>query len=327
MFTTYKGVGVKGVFLGSALMLLLVLVAGTGFAQQKLDKVRIGLGTRFYGPLLPMFVAKSLHFDKRFGINAEISLYKGGAGVMEAVAAGEVDFYCYFPPGIAQAYARGVKSVIVAAGAARPVGWWMMVKKGSPIKNPKDLEGKKVGITSFGSTTDYFARWALHKAGVKADLVPVGGGGMAAHLITGGLDAICVFPSLSYRLLLDGEASILMDLGKDMPPNYPDVWGASVQMKNERPDVLQRMVKILFFTIRYMKENPDFSVKFIKEYNNYSFDVAKYEYEHTIKGLSDDGMLRKEWLENSLGLAKLVGVTGLPPVEKIYTEKFVPVKW
>ena len=328
MFTTKcKGVGLKRVFLGSVLIVIIVLFVGTSFAGEKLDKVRIGLGTRFYGPLLPIYVAQSLNFYERFGIKAEIAGYKGGGASMEAIVAGEADFICYFPPGVAQAYTKGAKALIVAAGMARPMGWWIMVKKNSPIKNLKDLEGKKMGITSHGSTTDFFAKWALNKAKVNADLIPVGGGGMAAHIITGGLDAISVFPALSYRLLLEGEARILMDLGKEMPPNYPDVWVASQQMVDERPDVLRRLVKVLFFTIRYMKQNPDFSINFIKVYNNYSLDVAKYEYEHTIKKLSDDGMIKKEWLNNSFELAKLAGITDLPPLEKIYTQKFVPVKF
>ena len=52
-------------------------------------------------------------------------------------------------------------------------------------------------------------------------------------------------------------------------------------------------------------------------------DKAK---EETPKAV-EDGIIKKEWLQNSLDLAKLAGTKEqLPPVENIYTDQFVPIK-
>lgn len=290
--------------------------------------IRIGLSTRFYGPVLPTYVAESLKLYEKYGIKAEITAYKGGAAAMEALAAGAADLINYFPPGVALAYNRGVKSKIVSAGTSKPKGWWIMVKSDSPIKSAKDLAGKKIGCTSVGSTTFFFAKWTAEKfGGVQAEYVPVGGGGLVPNLLQGSLDAITAFPALSYKLLVSGDGRTLVDLGKEMPENLPDVWVATQKLIDENPDLLRQALKALYAALKHLKENRDYAVKYIKDFNDYELKVAELEYENTIMGLSDDGMIKKEWLENSLDLAKLAGTEQeLPPVERIYTEDFVPIK-
>lgn len=59
------------------------------------DTIRIGLSTRFYGPVLPTYVAESLKLYEKYGIKAEITAYKGGAAAMEALAAGAADLINY----------------------------------------------------------------------------------------------------------------------------------------------------------------------------------------------------------------------------------------
>jgi NitT/TauT family transport system substrate-binding protein len=317
---------IKITLLISILVIILGLMLETSIAQSQLPVIKIGLSTRFYGPVLPAYIAEELKLYEKYGIKGEVTAYKGGAGAMEALVAGAADIINYFPPGVALAYTQGAKAKIISTGSARPVGWWIMVKKGSPIKTPKDLEGKKIGVTSAGSTTDFFAKWVAHKAGIKAESVPVGGGGLVPHLLQGSLDAIVAFPALSYSLQVSGDGRILVDLGKEMPINLPDVWVASQEIIDKRPDVLRQALKALYASVRYLKEHPDYAVKFIKEFNNYTMEVAKLEYENTIKGLSGDGMLKKEWLQNSIELGKLAGMTALPPIEEIYTDKFVPIK-
>jgi NitT/TauT family transport system substrate-binding protein len=311
----------------TVLVMCAVVFLTTAVSIAQTGVIKVGLSTRFYGPVLPSYIAEDLKLYEKYGIKGEVTAYKGGAGAMEALVAGAADIINYFPPGVALAYTQGAKAKIVATGSAKPVGWWVMVKKDSAIKTPKDLEGKKIGVTSVGSTTDFFARWVINRAGVKAESVPVGGGGLIPHLLQGSLDAIVAFPALSYSLLTSGDGRVLVDLGKEMPINLPDVWVASDEIINKRPEILRKGLQALYASVGYLKANPDYAIKYIKDFNNYTQEVSKLEYENTIKGLSDDGMLNKEWLQNSMELAKLAGVTEMPAVEAIYTDKFVPVKW
>ncbi len=308
---------------------IILAVSFVGVSQTyAADKIiKIGLSTRFYGPVLPSYVAESLKLYEKNGIKAEITAYKGGAAAMEALAAGAADIINYFPPGVALAYNQGVKSKIISAGSSKPKGWWIMVKKDSPIKSAKDLAGKKIGVTSAGSTTDFFAKWAADFGKVSVECVPVGGGGLIPHLVQGSLDASVMFPALSYKFQVSGEGRVLIDLGKEMPENLPDVWVASQEIIEKDSDLVNRSLKALYEAVQYLKNNPEYAVKYIKEFNNYELEVAELEYKNTIMGLSDDGMIKKEWLESSFKLAKLAGTKDeLPPIEKIYTDKFLPIK-
>jgi NitT/TauT family transport system substrate-binding protein len=50
------------------------------------------------------------------------------------------------------------------------------------------------------------------------------------------------------------------------------------------------------------------------------------EYERTLLPLAADGALKRDWVENSMRLARLAGATSLPPVNDIFTERFAPLK-
>lgn len=313
-FNTMKGL------VGAA---VLVLAAGMGPALAQ--EVKVG-GVGNYGPVLPIIVAEKLGLFQKLQVKASFTNFSGGAASMEGLAAGEVDVINFFPPGVALARNRGVKATIVSAGTLTPRGWHIMVKKDSPINDMKALAGKKVGITANGSTTDFFALWVGEQAGARLTRVPVGGGGLIPNLISGNVDAIVAYPPLSYKVALENTGTSIVDLGKAMSPNLPDVWVVSDKLLASNPDGVQKTLTALYSAIAYMKANPAWSIKFIMDHNKFDEPVAKAEFENTIMGLSDDGSIKAEWVEASLSLGKLAGLADLPPASAMYTDKFVPVK-
>jgi hypothetical protein len=54
--------------------------------------------------------------------------------------------------------------------------------------------------------------------------------------------------------------------------------------------------------------------------------VATKEYENTILGLSVNGNLKAEWVDSSMSLGTLAGLTDLPPASEMYTAQFVPIQ-
>jgi len=286
--------------------------------------VRIG-GTPNYGPVLPVNAALRLGLFEKAGVRAEFTGYAGGSASMEALAAGEADLINFFPPGAALARQRGVRSVIVSAGTLTPRGWKVMVAKESPIREVRQLAGKKIGITANGSTTDFFALWVGKQAGGTVARIPLGGGGLIPGLLAGNVDAIVAYPPLSYQLETSGNGRVVVDLGTAMQPNLPDVWIASERAVNERPEDIRKALVGLYSAIRYMKANPDWAISFIQEQNRFEPQIARLEYENTIKNLSDDGTIREEWVEASLELARLAGLRDLPAARDMFTTRFVPV--
>lgn len=308
--------------LGCAAALAVAAVAAPAGAQ---EVVRIG-GTGNYGPVLPVAAAEELKLFDKVGVKVAFTNFAGGSASMEGLAAGEVDLINFFPPGLALATRRGVKASIVSAGTVTPRGWHIVVGKNSPIRSLKDLAGKKVGITSNGSTTDFFALWAANEAGGSITRVPLGGTGLVPNLLSGNVDAIVAYPPLSYRVLLAGDGRSIVHFGEAMKPNLPDVWIASDAIIQKNPEGLRRAMVGLYSAIVYMQNNPEWAINFIMKRTGLERPIATEEYNNTIKGLSADGMFNEGWVAESLKLATLAGLKDIPAAGGMMNTRFVPVK-
>ena len=91
---------------------------------------------------------------------------RGGPQTMSALVSGEVPFAQIYGGALVAAGLTGVDTVIVAGLINSPF-FSIITTKG--IDKPDDLRGKKIGISTFGSATDFALRLALKKWGLKAD--------------------------------------------------------------------------------------------------------------------------------------------------------------
>lgn len=312
------------ILIGLAAAALILGAPSIGAAQ---GRVRIALSVPNYGPYAPVYVADELGYYKRHGVTAEITAYRGGGAAQEAVVAGAAEILNYFPPGVAIAVKKGIREKIVAAGQVRGTGWHIMVLRDAPIRSLRDLGGKKVGITVKGTTTDFYALWAGAKGGVAIQTIPVGGAGLVPALKSRQIDAAVLFSPLTYRLLLTGEGRSLADLEKEMEPTLPDVWVATQKLIDEQTQLVAGTLKAIYTATVHMQRNREYSLKYLKGFTKEADDrVVQMEYEIGIMGRSADGMIRREWMEASLALAKLGGITDLPRIEELFTDRFIPVK-
>jgi ABC-type nitrate/sulfonate/bicarbonate transport system substrate-binding protein len=172
-------------------------------AVSQAETVRIGLPTKTYWPTTVAEAAKAQKLFEKEGVTAEITIYRGGAECFEALAAGAADLILDAPALPAAGRKKGVMSKAVANGAMGNFGWQLMVLAKSPLE-VKDLNGKKVGITSAGSGSDLLALWTIQDRKIDFTRVPVGGGGLVPNLLAGNIDAAVVYsprpaPSLITR--------------------------------------------------------------------------------------------------------------------------------
>jgi NMT1/THI5 like len=125
----------------------------------------------------PTTVAKEKGLFEKEGLKPEITIYRGGGETFEAIAARSADLGTVAVPLIATSRKRGVLTKIVAANGDEWSGWILGVKADSPIKSPKELDGKKVGITSSGSGSGTPALWAQSVDKVTFAAAPAGADG------------------------------------------------------------------------------------------------------------------------------------------------------
>ena len=152
---------------GRAMLLCLTIAScsligkGAGFAQP----VRIAVGAASVASL-PTWVAQDGGYFAREGVPAELIYIRGGPQTMSALISGEVPFAQIYGGALIAAALTGADVVIIAGIINEPF-FSIVTSKG--IDKPEDLRGKKIGISTFGSATDFALRLALKKWNIKAD--------------------------------------------------------------------------------------------------------------------------------------------------------------
>jgi NitT/TauT family transport system substrate-binding protein len=289
--------------------------------------VRIGVPTRTYFPTIIAETAiRQKLFDKE-GVSAELTIYRSGAEGFEALAAGATDLVYNSSSSVAAGLMKGVRTRCVANGALGYYGWHLMVKPDSPIRKLSELAGKKVGITSAGSGTDILARWAMADLKIEFTRVPLGGGGLVPNLLTGNIDATVLYSPLTYQMMQSKQARSIADFGELVPAHSTGSWIASDKIIAERPQALQKTLNALYGGVAFLRApgNRVAAVKLIAEIDEIPEPIAAAELDGNIVKLSATGEFRKEWMERSLEMAKLIGMTSLAPVNDIYVSTFKPV--
>jgi NitT/TauT family transport system substrate-binding protein len=299
--------------------------AAPGVAQQAVE-IKLGVVGQGSDAAAPEFAAQDRGIYAKYGLNVEITEYNSGPAAQEALAGGSADIIHYFPPGVATAVKQGVKQRMIATDIVRPFGWYVMSAATSGIRTPQDLNGKKIGITAKGATTDFYALWIADKYKVQLEIVPVGFPALYPGVLAGTIDAAVIPPPLSFKGVQTGELQTVVDLGKEMPPNMPDVVTVSDDLISKQPQAVSSYLKAIFETIRFMKQDQGYSVDFLMKHTKQERAIAEKSYELIIKQLSDDGSFTTDWLENSLSLARLGGITDLPPTDQLHTTRFVPAR-
>ena len=282
------------------------------------EVIKIGCPTKTYFPTILATVAKEKGLFEKEGLKPEITIYRGGGETFEAITAGSADLGTVAVPLIATSRKRGVLTKIVAANGDEWSGWILGVKTDSPVKAVKELDGKKVGITSAGSGTDTLALWSQGANKVTFQRTPVGGGGLVPNLLNNNLAAAVIYSPLSYQVVSEGKVRVLTDYATAMPPNLIGGWTATEKNLNDRRAFIQKGLNALYGALEYMRNNPDYAIKTIAANNELSPEIAKMEFERTFLKLSRDGQTKLASVEKALELAADSGVKDMAPAAELF---------
>ena len=108
-------------------------------------------------------IAKEAKYFEREGLSLEYVRVGGSTRIVAALLGGSAPIIHAGEPAVVPAVQRGADAVIIAA-FCNAAQHRMIVRP--EIKEVKDLKGKPVGITTFGSTSDYILRFALQRYGL-----------------------------------------------------------------------------------------------------------------------------------------------------------------
>lgn len=150
---------------GLALALSVMSLGGSAYAQSALEKIN-AIYASLAGDHAALYVAQEMGLFRKYGLDVNLSYTAGAAQVIQTMMAGENQITTAGGSGVVDADFAGADLVAVAGMVNMPA-FYIVVQP--EIKSIQDLRGKPIGVTRFGSSTDFTMRYILKKAGLEPD--------------------------------------------------------------------------------------------------------------------------------------------------------------
>jgi NitT/TauT family transport system substrate-binding protein len=265
------------------------------------------------------------------GLEISVSSFRGDAQMQQALAAGSLDIGLGSGPGLGFRV-KGSPAIGVAAMYGPPANLALLVSAKSSIRNVADLKGKRIGVTTAGSLTDWLVRELSRQQGWGATGIGIAAlGQMQARLAAmdrGELDGMVLEAANGYELEEAGRTRNLILFGDIVKHFYTHVIFATDDMIEKRPDLLRRFLRGWFKTVAFMRANREFTVKSEQRTIDVKRSVIEKIYDAQIAGFSADGAWDPEAIDViRVSLKELGTLPTVPDAKAIYNDKFVPVRF
>ena len=258
----------------------LVLFTAEWVSSQELTKV-----TFPYGPLglnsLPWIVAKERHFFEKNGLDVDMVYVGASAVIVQSMLSGSANIAGFGGPAVITNVLRGGDIIQVAAMA--PYFTQSLLVK-PDIRDMKNLQGKKVGITRFGSVTDFALRTLIEHYNLKdVNILQMGGFPEAvAGLSRGAIDGAVLSPPHGFRMIKEGFRELVTP--KDLRALGSGFMTQGIVARRSfaaaHREIVVRVIKSTVEGTRYAITNEDYTKRLI----------AKY------LGITDNDLLRQSFL-------------------------------
>jgi NitT/TauT family transport system substrate-binding protein len=296
-----------------------------------LDTVRLGKAV----PNSFAFGAAEVGIDAKIfageGLDIAVSSFRGDAQLQQALAAGSVDVGLGSGPGLGFRV-KGAPMIGVAAMYGAPRNLALLIPAKSSIRSVADLKGKRIGVTTVGSLTDWLVRELSRQQGWGSDGIVIAPlGQMQARLAAmdrGELDGLVLEAANGYELEELGRTRNLILFGDIVKHFYTHVIFATDEMVDKRPELLRRFLRGWFKTVAFMKANREFTVKSEQRTIDVRQSVVEKIYDAQMAGFSLDGAWDPEAIDVIRSSLKELGILpAIPEAKALYTDRFVPVRF
>jgi NitT/TauT family transport system substrate-binding protein len=131
-------------------------------ADRPLQKINVAYSS-ISGNIAPLWVTQDKGFFRKYGLDVQAILIESGTTTAQALVAGDISFASVAGPAAIQSNLRGADIVIVA-GIINTLTFQLYTDRS--ISRPDQFKGKALGVTRYGSATDFAVRYALDKYGL-----------------------------------------------------------------------------------------------------------------------------------------------------------------
>lgn len=238
-----------------------------------------------YGPFglnsLPWVIAKETRIFEKNGLAVDMVYVGASAVILQSMLSGSANVAGFGGPAVVTNVLRGGDIIQVAAMA--PYFTQSLFVR-PDIRDLRSLQGKKIGITRFGSVTDFALRTIIERHNLKdINVLQMGGFSEAvAGLSRGAIDGAMFSPPHNFRMLKEGFRELVSQ--KDLRAMGSGFLTQGIVARKSyaasHRDVVVRLIKSTVEATKYAVANEEFTKR----------SIAKY------LGISDGELLRQSYL-------------------------------
>jgi NitT/TauT family transport system substrate-binding protein len=248
------------------LLLIFFALSPEARAQPALEKLRVGYSA-IAGSQAAFWIPYEAGIFRKRGLDVELLYVAGGGRAAQVVQSGEVPIGTFTGGAVVNSNLAGGDLVIVAsqlnvftfAVMARP-----------EIRRVEELKGKKIGISRFGSATDFGLRFAEAQWPVKRqrDFAVIQMGGVTdilTALRTGGIDAGVINAELAILARRDGfrELADISKMGLSFPTSAVSTTRSFIKRSE---NTVRKFLRAYADGVHYGKTQRAFSVQVMSKY-------------------------------------------------------------
>ena len=254
---------------------------------------------------LPAMLTEQLGYFKDEGVDVTLKSEPSGATAENVLVAGKVQGVVGFYDHTITLQAQGkcIESVVQLAKVPGEAEVVNTASAGS-VSGPQDFKGKKLGVTSPGSSTDYLTQYLAKKNGIDAkDYTTVKAGAGAtfiAALQNGGIDAGMTTDPTIATAVTKGEGKVLIDMRTEAGTKqalgglYP---AASMYMDcayvKKNPETVQKLVNAFVKTMHWIDghDAAQIAAKMPKDYSGGDPELYQESIKDSSPMFTTDGVM------------------------------------
>jgi NitT/TauT family transport system substrate-binding protein len=301
---------------------------------QSLEKLTVRFTWKLKGEYAPLYVALEKGYYKAEGLDVALSEGNGAQNVLKALAAGNEKFGYGPAVAAAQAVSQGLPVKVVALyQASAPMG--VIAFPDTPLKGPKDLEGKRLAISvgeTFGDMIRPFARVNNVDLG-QVQLIQMDASARTMQFLSRKIDVMSVYlsnelPQIEKRAGVKFNVIKVTDFGLK-------VLGSSMYVSNEfaekNPETVKKLLRATAKGYRDAMANPKEAAKMMAKHMVVPEqpDVLDQQVEATVvstnapAGKPIGWQADADWQANLNLLKETGGITDVKPLEAYFSNAYL----
>ena len=235
------------------------------FAQSRaLKKVQVGVPAISMGNIIIYFTKEAKIFEK-YGLDVDPVAVAGSGIASKALISGSVLISPIATPTVMTAVLAG-SDMVILAHTMPGVIQSLMVR--SEIKRDEDLKGKTIGVTTFGSLTDFLVKYLARQKGLNPDkdfaLLQIGTDSDRFVALQQGRIQGATLSHPNFIFAQRAGFHVLWDFFRDVDYPWSEIATTRTQIKQDR-DLVMRYMRAHIEGIARFKQEPELAKKVIKK--------------------------------------------------------------